>query len=178
MTLDDRGTLHAKQGERQAALDDYKKALAVAMATAEPLQAALVYSDLMHLEQEDAPPLAIYYGKQAVNLLQQVRGNIHGLDKDLQKTFLASKADYYHDLAELLIAHGRLPEAQQVLDLLEARRILGVCARRSDRCAESAVVVAGRAEGGGGISAVDRADGGNGTALDGVECHDRCAERG
>lgn len=119
MTLDDRGTLHVKQGERQEALGDYKKALVVAMATAEPLQAALVYSDLMHLEQEEAPPLAIYYGKQSVNLLQQVRGNIHGLDKDLQKTFLASKADYYHDLAELLIAHGRLPEAQQVLDLLK-----------------------------------------------------------
>src|SRR5262249_24723676 len=85
----------------------------------EPLQAALVYSHLMHSEQDTSPSLAIFYGKQSVNLLQQVRGEIHSLDKDLQKSFLTSKTDYYHDLAELLIEQGRLPEAQQVLDLLK-----------------------------------------------------------
>src|SRR5208283_1139881 len=41
------------------------------------------------------------------------------LNAELQKSFLASKEDYYHELAELLIAQGRLPEAQQVLDLLK-----------------------------------------------------------
>ena len=74
---------------------------------------------MMHLEQDTTPALAIYYGKQAVNLLQQVRGDIRDMDKDLQKSFLTSKEDYYHDLAELLTAQGRLPEAQQVLDLLK-----------------------------------------------------------
>jgi CHAT domain-containing protein len=119
MTLDDMGSLYASRGERQAALDAYKKALAIAGATSEPLQAALVYSDMMHLERSAAPTLAIYYGKQAVNLLQQVRGDIRAMDKELQKSFLSSKADYYRDLANLLIEQGRLPEAQQVLDLLK-----------------------------------------------------------
>jgi CHAT domain-containing protein len=119
MTLDDMGSLHARRGEAQEARDAYKQALAIAVATSEPLQAALVYSDLMHLEKNSAPALATYYGKQAVNLLQQVRGDIRTMDKELQKSFLTSKADYYHDLADLLIEQGRLPEAQQVLDLLK-----------------------------------------------------------
>ena len=33
--------------------------------------------------------------------------------------FSATKTEYYHDLAEVLIAQGRLPEAQQVLDFLK-----------------------------------------------------------
>ena len=119
MTLDDMGSLHAGRGEAQEARDAYKHALAIAVATSEPLQAALVYSNLMHLEISSAPALATYYGKQAVNLLQQVRGDIRTMDKELQKSFLTAKADYYHDLADLLIEQGRLPEAQQVLDLLK-----------------------------------------------------------
>lgn len=119
MTLNDMASLHASRGEKQAALDEYRKALAIATATTEPLQAALINSNLMHLEQAASPALAIFYGKRAVNLLQQVRGENRDLDKDLQKSFLNSKEDYYHDLAELLIAQGRLPEAQQVLDLLK-----------------------------------------------------------
>jgi CHAT domain-containing protein/Tfp pilus assembly protein PilF len=119
MTLDDIGTLRLRQGQRRQALENYKEALAIATSANEPIQGALVYSHLMHFEQETSPALAIFYGKQSVNLLQQVRGEIHSLDKDLQKSFLTSKTDYYHDLAELLIAQGRLPEAQQVLDLLK-----------------------------------------------------------
>lgn len=53
--------------------------------------------------------------------MQQVRGNIQGIDKKLQASFLASKEDYYHTLADLLIAQGRLPEAEQVLDLLKVQ---------------------------------------------------------
>jgi predicted negative regulator of RcsB-dependent stress response len=119
MTLDDMGSLHARRGEAQEARDSYKKALVIAVSMSETLQEALVYSDLMHLEKSAAPALAVYYGKQAVNLLQQVRGDIRTMDKELQKSFLTSKADYYHDLADVLIEQGRLPEAQQVLDLLK-----------------------------------------------------------
>ena len=44
-------------------------------------------------QKSDHPAEAIFFGKQSVNLLQQVRGNIQGLDKQLQSSFLASKAD-------------------------------------------------------------------------------------
>lgn len=65
------------------------------------------------------PRLAIFYGKQAVNRFQEIRQNIRLLDKDLQKRFLSSRQDVYRELAELLITKGRLPEAQQVLDMLK-----------------------------------------------------------
>ena len=63
--------------------------------------------------------LAIFYGKQAVNRFQDIRQDIRLLDKDLQKSFLSSRQNVYRELAELLITRGRLPEAQQVLDMLK-----------------------------------------------------------
>lgn len=62
------------------------------------------------------PRLAIFYGKLAVNVWQEIRSN---LNKESQDFFIKSKEQSYRDLADLLIAEGRLPEAQQVLDLLK-----------------------------------------------------------
>jgi CHAT domain-containing protein len=65
------------------------------------------------------PRLAIFYGKQSVNVFQDIRQNTQKLDRELQNKYLASKQDIYRELAELLINRGRLPEAQQVLDMLK-----------------------------------------------------------
>ena len=106
------------KGDNASALADLNQALPLAKAVNDPLILAPVFYGLMRVHK-DQPALAIFYGKQSVNLLQQVRSNMQGLDKALQSTFVASKADFYHGLADLLIAQGRLPEAQQVLDLLK-----------------------------------------------------------
>ena len=100
------------------ALANLNQALPLAKAVNDPLILSPVLYGMMRVHKAE-PALAIFYGKQAVNLLQQVRSDMQGLDKALQSTFVASKADFYHDLADLLIAQGRLPEAQQVLDLLK-----------------------------------------------------------
>jgi tetratricopeptide (TPR) repeat protein len=113
------GFLYSEIGEKRKALDAYHEALPIAISVADPLQEALIDYNLMNAEKGNRPALAIYYGKQAVNYLQRVRGNIQLLEKSLQQSFLSSKDDYYHDLADLLIEQGRLPEAQQVLDLLK-----------------------------------------------------------
>ena len=63
--------------------------------------------------------LAIFYGKQAVNVAQEIRVDIQKLGKDLQKGFVTSKQDSYRELADLLIEQGRLPEAQQMLNMLK-----------------------------------------------------------
>jgi CHAT domain-containing protein/Tfp pilus assembly protein PilF len=118
-TLDNIGLVYSDLGEKQKALDDYNQALPIATAVSDPLQEAVIFYNLANNQRATQPALAIFYGKQAVNFLQQVRGNIQGIDKKLQASFLASKADYYHTLADLLIAQGRLPEAEQVLDLLK-----------------------------------------------------------
>ena len=70
-------------------------------------------------KSQGKPRLAIFYGKQSVNAYQEIRGNIRGLAKDIQKGFLTSHQDTYRRLADLLIEQGRLPEAEQVLNLLK-----------------------------------------------------------
>ncbi len=94
------------------------QALPLAKAVNDPLILSPILYGMMWVHK-DEPALAIFYGKQAVNLVQKVRSNMQGLDKALQSTFVASKADFYHDLADLLITQARLPEAQQVLNLLK-----------------------------------------------------------
>jgi CHAT domain-containing protein/Flp pilus assembly protein TadD len=118
-TLNNIGAVYFALGEQQKALDFYNQALPIATAVSNPLLESTIFKNLMDNQRQTQPALAIFYGKQAVNLLQQVRGNIQGLDKELQKSFLASKDTYYHGLADLLISQARLPEAEQVLDLLK-----------------------------------------------------------
>lgn len=113
------GWVQNGMGESQKAIQFLKHAMQLATALQDPLLEADVSFKLMIIQRSQQPALAAFYGKQAVNLLQQVRRNIQGLDKELQGSFLNSKDDFYHDLADLLIAQGRLPEAQQVLDLIK-----------------------------------------------------------
>jgi len=118
-TLTNLGKAYFAAGDKWNALKALNQALALASAVDEPLLEALISGDLMKVNRAEQPALGIFYGKQAVNLLQRVRGNIQGLDKETQRDFLVSKDGYYHDLTDLLIAQGRLPEAQQVLGLLK-----------------------------------------------------------
>ena len=119
--LTDIGRVHAALGEKQKALDYYSRAIPIAAFVNAPHLQIRVLENLFDMEKVDRPSLAILYGKLAINLLQQLRGNISGLQEELQKSFLASIADQYHDLAALLIKQGRLAEAQQVLNLLKDR---------------------------------------------------------
>jgi CHAT domain-containing protein/uncharacterized protein HemY len=118
-TLNTIGLAYSALGEPQKALEFFDQALPIATTVSDPLLESLILRNLMSNQRQAQPALATFYGKRAVNLLQQVRGNIQSLDMQLQSSFLASKWLYYHDLADLLIAQGRLPEAEQVLDLFK-----------------------------------------------------------
>jgi len=118
-TLNNIGDIYDDLGDKPRGLEYHLKALPLAIAAADPLREALVFRSLMLNYKVNQPALAIFYGKQAVNMSQQVRANIQGMDRALQSSFLSSKREYYHDLADLLITRGRYPEAQQVLDLLK-----------------------------------------------------------
>ena len=109
-------------GEKTKALGNLNQALPLARATNDPMNLAPVLYGMM-LVHKDQPTLAIFYGKQAVNLLQQVRSNMQGIDKELQSTFVTSKAVFYHDLADLLIDQGRLPEAEEIIDLMKQQQL-------------------------------------------------------
>jgi CHAT domain-containing protein len=63
--------------------------------------------------------LAIFYGKLAVNILQEIRKSIKSLNYDDQRDYLKSKESIYRDLISLLIDEGRLGESQQVIGMLK-----------------------------------------------------------
>ena len=80
--------------------------------------------DAMHLlaqqsAQQKNIDQSILFGKQAVNLFQRVRALNSGMDRQAQRELLARGIAMYHELADLLIAQGRLPEAQQVLAMMK-----------------------------------------------------------
>ncbi len=95
-----------------------------------------IEGDILHrlmllYEKEKKTQLAIIYGKQAVNVIQEIRINIKNLDTKTQTSFLKQKETIYRKLADLLIAGGRLIEAQTVLDLLKEQEFKDVVPRRN-----------------------------------------------
>jgi CHAT domain-containing protein/Tfp pilus assembly protein PilF len=118
--LDEIGKARAELGDKDQALANYSQALALASEVKSLPGEATVLGDLMTFwRNARQPQTAVFFGKQSINKYQQVRANIRGLDKELQQSFLKSKEKAYRELADLLITQGRLPEAEQVLDLLK-----------------------------------------------------------
>ena len=67
------------------------------------------------------PVKAIFYGKEAVNDLQKLRGNLAASSREVQQAFVSSAevSAIYRTLASLLIGDGRNSEAQQVLTMVK-----------------------------------------------------------
>jgi CHAT domain-containing protein/tetratricopeptide (TPR) repeat protein len=123
-TLNNIGFVYNSLGQRQKALTYFAQALALHRMTANVAGEGDTYSNLMFVWRDQRPVAAIYYGKQAVNDYQQVRAELPPLDREAQLSFIKSKTLTYRQLAELLIAQGRLPEAQQVVGMLKEAEYL------------------------------------------------------
>ncbi|MEW6129177.1 MAG: CHAT domain-containing protein [Acidobacteriota bacterium] len=109
-----------RKGELDQAMENYLKALMLARELKNIRSESFVLTLLMLGWMEKAnPKLAIFFGKQAINLFQKTRKQLVNIDKDSQQSFIQERKDVYKILADLLIEEGRLPEAQQVLDLLK-----------------------------------------------------------
>jgi len=98
----------------------YEQALLVQRRIKSKYGEGTTLSNLMIFWKTSARPgLAVFFGKQAVNVYQEIRSSIQGLAQETQQSFLKSKEDTYRQLADLLIAQGRLPEAEQVIRMLK-----------------------------------------------------------
>lgn len=80
-------------------------------------------------------PLAILYGKKAINQFQIMRVNIKSLDKETQTIFLENIKEAYQLVADLLISEGRIAEAEQVLALIKEEELYEYV-RRDDKVAK------------------------------------------
>jgi CHAT domain-containing protein len=114
------GAFYRTLGENQKALEYYSQALPLHRAVGDREGEAATLALLMaYWNKEGNGPLAAFFGKQAINAIQYIRQNIQGMEKSTQSAFLKSREDVYRYLADVLVAQGRLFEAQQVLGLLK-----------------------------------------------------------
>jgi len=118
-TFDKIGAIYADSNDIQKALEFYSKALALEGAIGDDRGEASTLAGLMLLWKERNLAYGVFYGKQAVNIFERLRANITGLDKELQRTFLRRNEGTYRILADLLMKSGRLPEAQEILNLFK-----------------------------------------------------------
>ena len=119
-TLNGIGSVYTFESQYDRALDYLQQALLVRRQAGDKSGEAVTLNNIMLVwNLLGKPGLAIWYGKQAVNAYQGIRAGITALDKESQTRYLETNASTYRDLADLLIAQGRLPEAQQILRLLK-----------------------------------------------------------
>ncbi len=118
------GQVYQRQERWTKAETALRQALAIAQATNKPEQQATIFSELGKLyAQQQEPEIAIVFYKQSVNTYESIRTGIRGLSREQQESYTQTVAQTYRQLANLLISKGRIPEAQQVLELLKAEEI-------------------------------------------------------
>lgn len=135
-TLNNIGAVYSSLGEKQKAFDYYIQVLPLYKTVGDKGGEAITLSNIMlvwialHNFR-----LAAFYGKQSVNKFQRIRQNIVGLDKNIQKTYLKSIEKTYRFLANILIAQGRIAEAEEVLGMLKEEEFFEYL-RRDDKAAK------------------------------------------
>ncbi len=114
------GVLYEKNGEFDKAIEKYQEALTLARTIIDKDVEAKALKGLMSVwKAKGINSLAIFYGKQAVNKYQELRGSIRNLNRATQDVFRDKITDSYRELADILIEAGRLAEAEQVLAMLK-----------------------------------------------------------
>ena len=129
--LNNLALIYEDMNSYEQALPLYRRAVLVAESTGDPELLWKTLSNMMLLHSGirkgarsiPQPDLAILYGKQAVNVLQSMRGKMQGLDKELQTSFTERHRRTYEFLANLLLSEGRIDESQVVLQMLKEQEL-------------------------------------------------------
>jgi CHAT domain-containing protein/tetratricopeptide (TPR) repeat protein len=126
------GLDHIAQKRSELAITDFQTALITAREVGAREEESAALDGLMQAyDIAGQKGLAIFYGKQSVNLLQAIRGDIKKFDKDIQVNYVKDNERTYRRLADTLVSEGRLPEAQQVLAMLKEEELSGFVRRDS-----------------------------------------------
>lgn len=120
----DSATLALKEGRWASARDGGYRALIALREADDPALIARAESLLMAaLNAGRLNNESIFWGKQAVNRFQDLRGRLTGFSREDKARYLDEHSDAYRQLADILIASGRLTEAVQVLKLLKSEEL-------------------------------------------------------
>jgi CHAT domain-containing protein/lipopolysaccharide biosynthesis regulator YciM len=118
------GETYENLGQADRALEQYGQAVALLNQLDARAEEALFLSNIGQLLDDQAQPeLAIIFLKASVDIREAIRGDIRGLDTDLQQSFTDTVAADYRLLADLLLQQDRILEAQRVLDLLKVQEL-------------------------------------------------------
>ena len=123
-TLDSLGIVYRSQGDPIKATEFYQQALAINRQTGDSDSERITLSHLGDLfRQQNQSEFAILLYKQSVNVTEVIRRDIRSLPPEQQESYTRSVAGTYRALADLLIAQGRIGEAQQVLERLKIQEL-------------------------------------------------------
>ncbi|KPA18028.1 conserved hypothetical protein, secreted [Candidatus Magnetomorum sp. HK-1] len=89
------------------------------------------FRDLYAMKNQ--PDIAIFFGKQAVQTIQEIKSQNTSLSQQLTDSFLKSKGFVFKKLANLLIDQGRLDEAKFFLKMLKEKEFLDFMGHHADR---------------------------------------------
>lgn len=130
------GADYLAQNNLKDATANFEQALRVAREIKVRDNEARALDGLMNVwARAGAKPLAIFYGKQAINLHQIIRQDIKNFAKENQSDYLKDNERTYRVLADLLIAEGRIAEAEDVLRMLKEEEYFAYL-RRDDSIAK------------------------------------------
>jgi CHAT domain-containing protein/tetratricopeptide (TPR) repeat protein len=157
--LNDFGEIYAGSGEQSQALNYFNQALFLCKAASPQKKVSsvldildirnligatdrnsncegLTHSKLMYFWQRYGNTrFAIFHGKQAVNKYQALRKRTEAITGDFKKLYRKAIEGTYRKLADLLIAEGRISEAEQVLGMLKEEEVYTYL-RRDDKVAK------------------------------------------
>lgn len=103
--------------DKAKSFDYLMQALWLSEVTSNKQMQANVYLGINVVYDDDIDRLAIFFGKKALNSIQDVRQNLNSADKEIQQNFVKKIEEAYSEIAEDLFSEGRLAEAQQVINL-------------------------------------------------------------
>ncbi|MBW4653756.1 MAG: tetratricopeptide repeat protein [Kaiparowitsia implicata GSE-PSE-MK54-09C] len=123
-TLNNIGGVYKSLGDYPKALEFYQQSLVIYREIGELTGEGTTLSNIgFVLAKQEQNDLAIAFLRASVNVRESIRGDIRGLDTDLQQSFTDTVADTYRTLADLLLARGEILEAQRVLELLKVQEL-------------------------------------------------------
>jgi CHAT domain-containing protein/Flp pilus assembly protein TadD len=132
-TLVDLVTVYTRLGKREEARHGAEQAVATAVSSREE---QLLYDCYMSyaraLAGQGQLTAAIFFGKRAVSVVQRMRERDVPPSRREQRSFLTQREFVYRDLADWLLTAGRLPEAEQVLDLLKTEELADYAQLRAE----------------------------------------------
>lgn len=117
------GIAYKSLGNYPKAIELYEQSLTISQLIKDRQGEASSLNNLGNIKKYEQPQLAILFYKKSINTYESIREDISSLPRFLQETYTQSISKTYRDLADLLIQEGRLPEAQQVLELLKLREL-------------------------------------------------------